>query len=254
MFIHFNMTLCYVNDGFVWDRVHGLCRAKCFPSPACLLAFSVVYFNYFVDAIKIWGLCCFTSYCITFQTLHFISCSSPSYNNSLFMADSLYQKRLSIDGRQLNLEVFDPCSQVRVHIQVKLSTVPFFCIWILLQFYSPDVFSSWFMFINPGTCSCMTSSFRFSEEHNVPDKISTSPLSVPGRTWRVDASWRNRWTGQMALWWCTPSATACLSSTLKTSCSRSERAVERPVKGECGSELWPGDPTPHTDSNRALMT
>ncbi|KAG7327112.1 hypothetical protein KOW79_008718 [Hemibagrus wyckioides] len=26
-------------------------------------------------------------------------------------ANSLYQKRLSIDGRQLNLEVFDPCSQ-----------------------------------------------------------------------------------------------------------------------------------------------
>uniref|UniRef100_A0A4W5QIZ1 small monomeric GTPase n=1 Tax=Hucho hucho TaxID=62062 RepID=A0A4W5QIZ1_9TELE len=25
--------------------------------------------------------------------------------------DSLYRKRLSIDGRQLNLEVFDPCSQ-----------------------------------------------------------------------------------------------------------------------------------------------
>ncbi|XP_036391727.1 ras-related and estrogen-regulated growth inhibitor-like protein [Megalops cyprinoides] len=27
-------------------------------------------------------------------------------------ANSLYRKRLSIDGRQLNLEVFDPCSQV----------------------------------------------------------------------------------------------------------------------------------------------
>ncbi|KAM9529766.1 ras-related and estrogen-regulated growth inhibitor-like protein isoform 2-T2 [Salvelinus alpinus] len=26
-------------------------------------------------------------------------------------SDSLYRKRLSIDGRQLNLEVFDPCSQ-----------------------------------------------------------------------------------------------------------------------------------------------
>uniref|UniRef100_A0A096LQM7 small monomeric GTPase n=1 Tax=Poecilia formosa TaxID=48698 RepID=A0A096LQM7_POEFO len=26
-------------------------------------------------------------------------------------ANSLYHKRLSIDGRQLNLEVFDPCSQ-----------------------------------------------------------------------------------------------------------------------------------------------
>ncbi|KAF7658217.1 hypothetical protein LDENG_00015730 [Lucifuga dentata] len=25
--------------------------------------------------------------------------------------NSLYHKRLSIDGRQLNLEVFDPCSQ-----------------------------------------------------------------------------------------------------------------------------------------------
>lgn len=29
--------------------------------------------------------------------------------------DSLYHKRLSIDGRQLNLEVFDPCSQVKHH-------------------------------------------------------------------------------------------------------------------------------------------
>uniref|UniRef100_A0A8C9ZS66 small monomeric GTPase n=1 Tax=Sander lucioperca TaxID=283035 RepID=A0A8C9ZS66_SANLU len=28
-------------------------------------------------------------------------------------ANSLYHKRLSIDGRQLNLEVFDPCSQVQ---------------------------------------------------------------------------------------------------------------------------------------------
>ncbi|KAG9352399.1 hypothetical protein JZ751_020812, partial [Albula glossodonta] len=26
-------------------------------------------------------------------------------------SNSLYRKRLSIDGRQLNLEVFDPCSQ-----------------------------------------------------------------------------------------------------------------------------------------------
>uniref|UniRef100_A0A4W4FXB3 small monomeric GTPase n=1 Tax=Electrophorus electricus TaxID=8005 RepID=A0A4W4FXB3_ELEEL len=26
-------------------------------------------------------------------------------------ANSLYRKRLSIDGRQLNLEIFDPCSQ-----------------------------------------------------------------------------------------------------------------------------------------------
>lgn len=29
------------------------------------------------------------------------------------VTDSLYHKRLSIDGRQLNLEVFDPCSEVR---------------------------------------------------------------------------------------------------------------------------------------------
>jgi len=31
----------------------------------------------------------------------------------ILITDSLYNKRLSIDGRQLNLEVFDPCSQVQ---------------------------------------------------------------------------------------------------------------------------------------------
>lgn len=36
--------------------------------------------------------------------------------------DLLYRKRLSIDGRQLNLEVFDPCSQVK-HI----TNASFFC-------------------------------------------------------------------------------------------------------------------------------
>lgn len=33
------------------------------------------------------------------------------------LSDSLYHKRLSVDGRQLNLEVFDPCSQVQMHHQ-----------------------------------------------------------------------------------------------------------------------------------------
>ena len=33
-------------------------------------------------------------------------------------ADSLYRKRLSIDGRQLNLEMFDPCSQVCGHTPI----------------------------------------------------------------------------------------------------------------------------------------
>ncbi|CAN0423636.1 ras-related and estrogen-regulated growth inhibitor-like protein isoform X2 [Petromyzon marinus] len=28
-------------------------------------------------------------------------------------SDSLYRKRLSVDGRQMNLEIFDPCSQLR---------------------------------------------------------------------------------------------------------------------------------------------
>lgn len=95
--------------------------------------------------------------------------------------------------------------------------------------------------INPGTLPHSISSFRFSEEHDVPDQISSSPLSLPGRTWRAEASLRNRWTGQTALWWCTPSVTARLSSTPKTSCIRSERAAERHVKGEWGSEQesWP---------------
>lgn len=35
------------------------------------------------------------------------------FNHLNLAADSLYHKRMSIDGRQLNLEVFDPCSQVQ---------------------------------------------------------------------------------------------------------------------------------------------
>ncbi|KAK1798547.1 hypothetical protein P4O66_006657, partial [Electrophorus voltai] len=34
-----------------------------------------------------------------------------SISVTLLSTDSLYRKRLSIDGRQLNLEIFDPCSQ-----------------------------------------------------------------------------------------------------------------------------------------------
>ncbi len=39
----------------------------------------------------------------------------PRFLSNIVFADSLYHKRLSVDGRQLNLEVFDPCSQVCVY-------------------------------------------------------------------------------------------------------------------------------------------
>lgn len=31
-----------------------------------------------------------------------------------YVADSIYRKKLCIDGKQLNLEIFDPCSQVGI--------------------------------------------------------------------------------------------------------------------------------------------
>lgn len=45
------------------------------------------------------------------------------FHPALFVADSLYHKRLSIDGRQLNLEVFDPCSQVCVYSFVRATLI-----------------------------------------------------------------------------------------------------------------------------------
>ncbi|PWA24514.1 hypothetical protein CCH79_00011812 [Gambusia affinis] len=52
----------------------------------------------------------FTAVLVRFLTRRFIG----EYASN---ANSLYHKRLSIDGRQLNLEVFDPCSQVRLTSQ-----------------------------------------------------------------------------------------------------------------------------------------
>lgn len=155
-------------------------------------------------------------------------------HNSFLVTDSLYQKRLSIDGRQLNLEVFDPCSLVRQ-----------FSLCFLLHpepsalLISPLQGSEKVLIISE-TCPLMTRPFRVSEQHGALVKISTSYLFLPGRMWRADVSWRSRWIGRMALWWFTPSVSSCPSSMLRTSCSRSERAVERHVKGECVSELWPG--------------
>lgn len=50
-------------------------------------------------------------------------CSRLLYNQALFVADSLYHKRFSIDGRQLNLEVFDPCSQVCVYSFIRATLI-----------------------------------------------------------------------------------------------------------------------------------
>lgn len=56
------------------------------------------------------------------------------------------------------------------------------------------------------------------------------------RELRLGVYWRSRWTGLMALWWCTTSATEHPSSMLKTFCSRSERHGLRTAKGESSSE------------------
>lgn len=55
--------------------------------------------------------------------------------------DSLYRKRLSIDGRQLNLEVFDPCSQVK-RVTNTSKKVFLFCFFLFYELYEFNGFSS----------------------------------------------------------------------------------------------------------------
>lgn len=66
--------------------------------------------------------------------------------------DSLYRKRLSIDGRQLNLEVFDPCSQVKHVTNTSKCFVLFFsqrffcfmsCASLMVSNHSVCLISSW---------------------------------------------------------------------------------------------------------------
>lgn len=37
----------------------------------------------------------------------------------IIFAECIYKKRLSVDGRQINLEIFDPCSQVSLALELE---------------------------------------------------------------------------------------------------------------------------------------